>query len=229
MCTGQLPFGADSPLAVMRRVCDERPRPIRSLAPGVPPWLAAIVETLLAKDPAARFGSAADLADLLAGCLAHVRQKGAVPLPPAVHRLVRVRHRRRAGAAAAGLVLMLGLAGAGLFPWATERPLETAPEVSPARAVQRQAPAPGPTVSVEMVDRQMGEVSRRLGVLEADLQQLAGEQADLPLTEVSRRLGALEAELNQTVDNPVEPVRTEVQDLRRRLEALEQELTGKRP
>jgi serine/threonine protein kinase len=81
MCTGMPPFRASSAVAVLRRVSDEAPTPIRSLDPGVPPWLEAFIMRLLAKDPAERFQSAAEVAALLEGYLAHLRQPAVVPAP----------------------------------------------------------------------------------------------------------------------------------------------------
>ncbi|HEX5273627.1 MAG TPA: protein kinase, partial [Gemmataceae bacterium] len=83
MCTGRPPFRASSTLAVLRRVCEDEPRPVREVNPEVPEWLAAIVATLHAKDPDERFQSAAEVARLLARCLAHVRQPALVPPPAA--------------------------------------------------------------------------------------------------------------------------------------------------
>ena len=74
MCTGLPPFRAETPVAVLRRVSDDVPRPIRQLNPEIPDWLEAIVERLHAKDPADRFASASELADLLGQCLAHVQE-----------------------------------------------------------------------------------------------------------------------------------------------------------
>ena len=80
MCTGVPPFRAETPVAVLRRVSDDVPRPIRQLNPEVPDWLELIVERLHAKDPADRFASAAELADLLGHCLAHVQEPLTVAL-----------------------------------------------------------------------------------------------------------------------------------------------------
>ena len=55
MCAGHPPFRADSTPAVLRRVCDDRPRPLREVNPDVPDWLAEIVDRLHAKEPAGRF------------------------------------------------------------------------------------------------------------------------------------------------------------------------------
>ncbi len=68
MCTGRPPFRAETTLAVLKRVCEDAPRPVRELNPDVPGWLARVVEKVHAKDPAARFQTAAEVADLLADC-----------------------------------------------------------------------------------------------------------------------------------------------------------------
>ncbi len=81
MAAGHAPFRAESALAVLRRVCDEQPRALRTINAAIPIWLTAIIEKLHAKNPAERFQNAGELADLLGQCLAHVRQPDAVPLP----------------------------------------------------------------------------------------------------------------------------------------------------
>src|SRR5437588_11914578 len=43
LCTGQTPFDARSPLAVLKRLTEERHRPLRELNPDVPEWLAAVI------------------------------------------------------------------------------------------------------------------------------------------------------------------------------------------
>jgi serine/threonine protein kinase len=80
-CTGHPPFRASTPLAVLRQVSDETPAPVRALNPDVPAWLEALIARLLAKDPAQRFQSAAEVATLLEGYLAHLRQPATVPAP----------------------------------------------------------------------------------------------------------------------------------------------------
>jgi serine/threonine protein kinase len=89
MLTGRSPFRADSTLAVLKRVCDDPPRPIREVNPDVPEWLAALIDRLLAKAPADRPASAQEVADLLGQYLLQVQQpkfdaaKAHIP-PPAV-------------------------------------------------------------------------------------------------------------------------------------------------
>ena len=81
LCTGRPPFRGSSTLAVLNRICDSAPRPIRELNAEIPNWLAAIVNKLLAKSPADRFRSANELAQLLERCLQHWNQPRIFALP----------------------------------------------------------------------------------------------------------------------------------------------------
>jgi|GEM_PF-6216398 len=84
LCTGHPPFRAETPLAVLRRVADDTPRPVREVNPDIPDWLDAIVRKLLAKSPADRFQTATEVAELLGQHLAHLQQPEAVPMPARV-------------------------------------------------------------------------------------------------------------------------------------------------
>jgi serine/threonine protein kinase/WD40 repeat protein len=86
LCTGRPPFRANSTVAVLKRVCEETPTPIRDTNPEIPNWLAAIIETLHAKDPAERYQSAAEVAELLSHHLAHLQNPSVSPLPRPVKR-----------------------------------------------------------------------------------------------------------------------------------------------
>jgi serine/threonine protein kinase len=92
MATGRPPFRAETSLAVLRRITDERPRPVGEVNAELPAWFERLVARLHAKSPAERFSSADEVAELLEQCLAHVRQPAAAPLPetlasaPAPHR-----------------------------------------------------------------------------------------------------------------------------------------------
>jgi serine/threonine-protein kinase len=74
LCTGQSPFRAAAAPATLKRVCEETPRSIRSINPSIPGWLEALIAKLHAKGPADRFGSAADVDDLLEKCLRYVHR-----------------------------------------------------------------------------------------------------------------------------------------------------------
>ncbi len=99
-------------MAVLRRVSDDTPRPIRELNPDVLDWLEAIIARLHAKDPAARFQTSAEVAHLLGRCLAYLREpkRGEPPYP--VDRPKRPRKRRLA-IAAVGLLALIALGAAG--------------------------------------------------------------------------------------------------------------------
>ena len=84
LATGKPPFRAESSHAVLRMVTDVEPADVRLANPDMPAWLAAIIGRLLAKDPAARFSSATEVAGMLEACLAHVNDPLAIPLPPEV-------------------------------------------------------------------------------------------------------------------------------------------------
>ena len=79
MCTGRPPFRGDTGLAVLKRVCDDTPRPIREVNPDIPAALVEIVNKLLAKNPDARFQTAGEVAELLSRYLAHLQHD---PLTP---------------------------------------------------------------------------------------------------------------------------------------------------
>jgi serine/threonine protein kinase len=81
LCTGRPPFRGSTAVAVLRQVSDQVPPPVRSLNPEVPAWLEALVARLLAKDPADRCQSAAEVAALLEGYLAHLHQPAKVFAP----------------------------------------------------------------------------------------------------------------------------------------------------
>ena len=116
LCTGQAPFRGNTSMATLKCVCEQTPRPIRAINPEIPSWLVKIIERLHAKAPADRYDSAADVADLLGRCLAHVQQSASAPLPA---ELLPVRN-RRAIAVWGALPVCLMLAGLLSFPGVRE-------------------------------------------------------------------------------------------------------------
>jgi hypothetical protein len=76
MLAGRTPFGGGPPLAVLRRQAEEPP----PIIPGLPPSLWAYLESLLAKDPAARPPSAAQAADMLLALEPELAGLSPVPL-----------------------------------------------------------------------------------------------------------------------------------------------------
>jgi serine/threonine protein kinase len=82
LCTGRPPFRGSTAMSVLRQVSEMEPAPIRTLNPDVPEWLETVIARLMAKNPAARFQSATEVAALLEGYLAHLRQPITIPVPP---------------------------------------------------------------------------------------------------------------------------------------------------
>src|SRR5262249_27688710 len=106
LCAGHPAFRAEGTMAVLTRVCEDAPRPIRESNPDVPQWLCAVVDRLLAKNPKDRFQSAAEVADLLGRFLAHLEQPDAIPPPPPVAGAGARAPRRRRALLAAGVAAL---------------------------------------------------------------------------------------------------------------------------
>ncbi|MFL5327599.1 MAG: protein kinase domain-containing protein [Gemmataceae bacterium] len=139
MCTGVPPFRASGNMAILKRVCDDTPRAVRELNPDVPASLAAIIDKLNAKDPAARFQTAKEVANLLGGYLAHLQGPVQAPMPTLLYGNSIAKRRTwrpwiAASVAIVGLVLagyLLGpkfarmVSGKGILTFATDDPHAT--------------------------------------------------------------------------------------------------------
>ena len=151
MCTGHPPFRGGTALAVLRGVCDDSPRPIRANRPEVPAWLEGIIARLLAKDPGARFQTAAEVATLLGQCLVYLEHPtDAPPFPVQADRgLGHVRNWRAAALTVSALVVGVGTAvvanrTVALDPWlvAAARP----------RDASSDTPVAAPELSAAVID-----------------------------------------------------------------------------
>ena len=130
MCSGRPPFRAANTLAVLKRVVEHTPRPIREIIPEIPEWLCELISVLHAKIPADRIISAQELSDLLAQRLAELQWPGMIPRVPDVPNFGEVKtpppekvpkplgmirwprfFNRRWQVAAAGLVMLFGSLG----------------------------------------------------------------------------------------------------------------------
>jgi hypothetical protein len=125
ICTGRPPFRAETSYGVMRRITDDEPKPIRELNPDIPEWLCQIISKLMSKRAADRYESAAEVAELLEQCLAHVQQPAVARLPASLQPQAKRRFfspsRRWSGAIA--MIATVGFMLLGLFAWqATEAP-----------------------------------------------------------------------------------------------------------
>jgi len=154
MASGRPPFRAATPLAVLKRVAEDTPRPIRQIIPEVPQWLCDLIAKLHVKDPAHRFQSAAEVAALLEQHLAHLQQPSLVARPESV-KLPRERKPRWPAVLAASAVV-LGLSGAVItYPlWRPAGPRSVTPgpagsgngggQAATPAAAPAERPAPGP-------------------------------------------------------------------------------------
>ena len=77
MFTGELPFSADTPLAVLRQHIEVEPPSVRQARAELSPALVSVVERCLAKDPARRYQTPLELAQALAQAL-----PSAIPAAP---------------------------------------------------------------------------------------------------------------------------------------------------
>ncbi len=74
MLTGRVPFDADTPMAVLTQHLYEPPPPLLRLNPSLPVIVEATVLRALAKDPADRYQSAADMAEALEHVASQLQQ-----------------------------------------------------------------------------------------------------------------------------------------------------------
>jgi len=224
MATGRPPFRANTTLAVIRQLCDEEPVPVRSLNPDIPAWLEGIIGKLQAKDAAARFQSAAEVAELLERCLAHVQQPDRQALPPPAVELGRQVSRRDGRgsrrtlvtAAALALPLVLG-AGLALSPWlsrpGTPEREAAAAELSPEAAAQLEQDFD------EGWQQLHAGVDRLQWLLFAAPADTEGGVEDA-LQSARRQAELLQHALGIAEQTNYDPVQTGLEEARRRVESL---------
>jgi serine/threonine protein kinase len=110
MVSGRPPFRANSTVAVLKRVAEDKPRAIREIIPETPPWLCDIIAKLHAKDPADRYQSAREVADVLADCEAQLKANARLKDYSRIPRSKPWRPGRRKWVAAAAAVLLAVIA-----------------------------------------------------------------------------------------------------------------------
>lgn len=112
MAAGQTPFTGSSALAILKQITEAKHKPLREVNPNAPVWLAEIIDDLLAKKPADRYDTAADLAEVLEYHWAHLKTSSE-ELPAVCQVELRRRSvRNRAIAGVVGVALLaIGLIG----------------------------------------------------------------------------------------------------------------------
>ena len=131
MVAGRPPFAGEYPQAVMYGILNEAPEPLTGLRTGVPIQLDGVIAKALAKDPADRYQTLADLAVDLRGVARVVAGGPATPSPVTgptpVAQATAVPMRRplwKRWPAGVAAVLLLAAIGAGIYLWAPWRPTE---------------------------------------------------------------------------------------------------------
>ncbi len=97
MATGHAPVRGSSPLEILRKISEELPRPVFELNETLPDWFQSLVSTLMAPRLQDRLESAEMAADLIRGCLAHVRDPHKSALPESIRPSAPTRHTVRLG------------------------------------------------------------------------------------------------------------------------------------
>ncbi len=207
---------------MLRRVCDDEPRPLRELTPEVPAWLEAIISRLMAKDPARRFQTATEVAQVLGTCLAHVQQPLSVSLPvglddePSQSGKWR-RHLIRGSIAA--LVLAAVAAGAGSLGQLPPRPgelsgLTRGTSQSAPSALRTPLPVDPPGIGTDEIGQDLRDTWRLAGTLEASLHQREDVTENDPVSALAHDLAqqaqSLESEMtpHREVDRRTPSVRS---------------------
>jgi len=121
LLTAELPFRADTGLAMVHKQINEPPRPVREVRPDLPPACAEVLARALAKAPDERYQTADEFKSALAqlGGFSTVESMPTIALPRPVRAAVpgSSRRLRLIVAAAAGAVLIAGVPTAGFLLW----------------------------------------------------------------------------------------------------------------
>ncbi len=150
LAAGRPPFRAATTFAVLKRVVEDNPRPLREVIPELPRWLVEVIARLHAKNPADRFQTAREVADLLGECEARLHTNTRTADFPRVAPTAANRTGRWKWGAAALLLpalALVGTEGTGVTHWVRNPPPVTGdrpPEPSPVPGVAAVAPQPAP-------------------------------------------------------------------------------------
>ena len=177
LATGRPPYRAESPLAVLRKISDSKPKPIHQVNELIPKWFDEMVAKLMTSDPAKRTASADDAAATLRDGYAHVRN-------PAVHGLPRAARSNRFRKLTFTLPLMASVCAAASILPVTPRLINTfndAPAMPTGEFLQdqqvlstgvRSASPKASGESIIQLDWTGDEVQSKLASIDQSLEQL---------------------------------------------------------
>ena len=229
MCTGHPPFRAERTMAVLRKICESRPSPIRDVNPEIPKWLVEIVEKLLQKDPAERFQSAAEVVDLLGRHLAHLQHPATVTMPARLRsRFPWKIGRKKTAVMLTATVLLLSVGVLGVTQLASlsrARPTEPISRSTKVAEPKMRLPRAGAPIDASAPDeafqQQLQSIRAAIGALQERFPQEDDSHAprDL-LSDIAARLDLLQQQVEQ---RPQSELSESITSIAQRLAVLEDE------
>ena len=157
MATGRAPFRGEGAMAVLNAICHKDLKSPCEINASLPPEIDLLVEQLLKKDPAERFGSASELRKLLADYLAHLQNPSKNQLPAKLS-MVRQSSRTLVVLLSMGIASLLAISALGMWPEGSD----TAPPAGrPHQFAQPQTVA-GNQVVVEDFDGETAALKRTM-------------------------------------------------------------------
>jgi serine/threonine protein kinase len=191
LATGRPPFRADSPLAVLRKISDTRPRPIHHVNERLPAWLDTLVSQLMKTDRDKRVESAEKATELLREAHAHVRNPSHHGLPKSLSSPTWKRFAPAMAAACLPLALISAWAAWSLsndHRRALER--DSAASARPTAIIAQQT-SPTQKHSIEI---ESAADSRLLWIDYQWLAELASTQAELDTLDANLRSGSFSSQ-----------------------------------
>lgn len=173
MATGHPPFRAEQAMAVLNRICHDRPRPVSETNRQIPRELSDVIHRLLEKKPSRRFASAEEVRQALAEVLQQLQSPRAWRPRRWVRRLTRPK--LMLGAACVVLTLAVTLWSSSLF---VHPVVPSGPKVGPLAAASQtpEVIAAKPTQSDEILAIVMGTqpaaFTQETTAIERDLQAI---------------------------------------------------------
>jgi serine/threonine-protein kinase len=171
MSTGRSPYRGESPLAVLRQIGECKPTPVCEINERMPAWFGRLIELLMRNDAVDRPVSADAVADLIRGCLSHVRDGRSDSLPKTLIPKSNFTSLRLAGGVLAITAVSFGLSMIFLMP--QQQRLSQSPPVplsADSKAGQSMSIQPeskvdsqlGPILSIEIEIERTGKAIEKL-------------------------------------------------------------------
>lgn len=188
MATGRPPYRGESPLAVLRQIGEQKPTSVCEINERMPAWYGRLIELLMHNEAANRPDSADAVAELIRGCLSHVRDGRSDLLP----RPLQPRRKLTASRVVGGLIAIVAV-GFGLLPVFSEQQKQSTVQSSNAQpSADLQVAQPvlphaektvetylSPVLSIEIeIDRTSESIDKLYRDVLAELQTTSQDEGD---------------------------------------------------